>query len=86
MGRISAFCMWTRLAEDLCAALRQHAESTTRHCKTSEYMNLCFKIKWFYNTHISDVPELKTVTPAYPRYVPVLKQGPADSQSYWSAT
>ena len=69
MGLISAYCMWTRLSEDLSAALEQHANSPTRYCKTSDYMNLCFKVKWFYNTHIAEVPELKNVTPPYPRLV-----------------
>ncbi|EUB60856.1 Protein unc-13 A [Echinococcus granulosus] len=66
MGLISAYCMWTRLSEDLSAALEQHANSPNRYCKTSEYMNLCFKVKWFYNTRIADVPEFKNVVPAYP--------------------
>lgn len=70
MGLISAYCMWMRLSEDLSAALEQHANSPNRYCKTSEYMNLCFKVKWFYNTRIADVPELKNVVPAYPRFVP----------------
>eukprot|EP00108_Taenia_solium_P011468 TsM_000997200 transcript=TsM_000997200 gene=TsM_000997200 len=68
MGLISAYCMWMRLSEDLSAALEQHANSPTRYCKTSEYMNLCFKVKWFYNTRIADVPELKNVVPAYPSW------------------
>ncbi|CDS43082.1 C2 calcium dependent membrane targeting [Echinococcus multilocularis] len=68
MGLISAYCMWTRLSEDLSAALEQHANSPNRYCKTSEYMNLCFKVKWFYNTRIADVPEFKNVVPAYPSW------------------
>ncbi|VDD82373.1 unnamed protein product, partial [Mesocestoides corti] len=68
MGLISAYCMWTRLSEDLSAALEQHAAASNRYCKTSDYMNLCFKVKWFYNTHIAEVPELKSVVPAYPSW------------------
>lgn len=68
MGLISAYCMWTRLSEDLATALEQHSSMPNRFCKTSDYMNLCFKVKWFYNTHISEVPELKNEVPGYPRY------------------
>ncbi|KAM7538174.1 hypothetical protein Aperf_G00000064790 [Anoplocephala perfoliata] len=68
MGLISAHCMWTRLSEDLAPALEQHANNPNRYCKTSDYMNLCFKVKWFYNSHISEVPELKNVVPAYPSW------------------
>ncbi|VDN98498.1 unnamed protein product [Rodentolepis nana] len=68
MGLISAYCMWTRLSDDLAPALEQHANMSNRYCKTSDYMNLCFKVKWFYNTHISEVPELKNVVPGYPSW------------------
>lgn len=62
--------MWNRLGEDIGPALEQHANlNDARFCKTSEYMNLCFKVKWFYNAHIVDVPEFKNVIPAYPRCV-----------------
>ncbi|VDK78186.1 unnamed protein product [Dibothriocephalus latus] len=58
--------MWTRLSEDLSVALEQHAQAKERFCKTSEYMNLCFKVKWFYKTHIAEVPEMQNQTPSYP--------------------
>lgn len=40
--------------------------------KTSDYLNLCFRIKWFYNTFVKPVLQLqKPIAPApdYPKWV-----------------
>ncbi|KAG5454201.1 Protein unc-13 B, partial [Clonorchis sinensis] len=68
MGHLSAICMWERLSEDLRIALEVHARAEQRYCKSSDYMNLCFKVKWFYNKHVAIAPEMKDKVPEYPRW------------------
>ncbi|CAH8641317.1 unnamed protein product [Schistosoma haematobium] len=36
--------------------------------KSSDYMNLCFRVKWFYNTYISTLARFKNSVPDYPRW------------------
>ncbi|KAL7054891.1 hypothetical protein AAHC03_024380 [Spirometra sp. Aus1] len=52
-----------------------HAEATeitTRlskfKIKTSDYLNLCFRIKWFYNTYVHPVLAPQKADPTYPRW------------------
>lgn len=65
IGHISATCMWQLISQDLLFALQQHEEEC--FCKSSDYMNLCFKVKWLYNKYISDVPAYKGTVPEYPK-------------------
>ncbi|CAH8443658.1 unnamed protein product [Schistosoma rodhaini] len=71
MGHISALCMWERLSEDIQIALEVHAHTDTRYCKSSDYMNLFFKLKWFYNKHVALIPSQKVIIPEYPRWFEV---------------
>ncbi|VEL38037.1 unnamed protein product [Protopolystoma xenopodis] len=68
MGHVSASCMWARLSEDLRVGLEVHANATERFCKSSDYMNLCFKTKWFYNKFVSDIADMKDHVPGYPAW------------------
>lgn len=62
---ISSECLWNMFGNDLLYALQQHQESLT--CKSSDYMNLCFKVKWFWNSYVAEVPSCDKTVPDYPK-------------------
>ncbi|PAA70914.1 hypothetical protein BOX15_Mlig034388g1 [Macrostomum lignano] len=64
IGQLSASAMWDHFSQDLMYALQEHEEK--RPCKTSEYMNLLFKVKWLYNKYVADAPPHKGSVPGYP--------------------
>uniref|UniRef100_A0A1I8HM34 Unc-13 homolog Ba (C. elegans) n=1 Tax=Macrostomum lignano TaxID=282301 RepID=A0A1I8HM34_9PLAT len=66
IGQLSAAAMWTHFSQDVQFALAEHDEK--RLCKSSDYMNLLFKVKWLYNKYIADVPPHKGTIPEYPRW------------------
>ena len=67
VGDISAAILWEMLSYDLEGALEEHTKSPNK-CKSSEYMNLHFKIKWLYSKYIAPLPEMKNKVAEYPQW------------------
>ncbi|KAL9985984.1 hypothetical protein ACROYT_G000036 [Oculina patagonica] len=68
VGEVSAQVFWNMFCSDLQDMLKEHSVRQQSPWSSADYMNLHFKVKWFYNEFVSHCPEHKGKVPEYPSW------------------
>nr|XP_002124363.1 protein unc-13 homolog B-like [Ciona intestinalis] len=66
VGQVCAGEMWKMFSEDLEKGLLEHAQH--RLCKTTDYMNLQFKVKWLYKEYVAPLDMFQDAVPEYSQW------------------
>uniref|UniRef100_A0A8D3E0L2 Unc-13 homolog A n=1 Tax=Scophthalmus maximus TaxID=52904 RepID=A0A8D3E0L2_SCOMX len=72
VGKISAEVMWNMGEVELFSvflSLRYSEHEKHRLCKSADYMNLHFKVKWLYNEYCKELVTFQKHVPEYPPFV-----------------
>ncbi|XP_066021042.1 protein unc-13 homolog B [Pocillopora verrucosa] len=68
VGEVSAQVFWDMFCSDLQDMLKEHSLKQQSRWGSADYMNLHFKVKWFYHEYVSMCPENKGIVPEFPSW------------------